>query len=149
MDAVITNALNEYCTLKRVSWSFGCPGHGKGTWDGLGGIVKNYVLRQIIITSEADIPTVESITQMTIGHFCGASYKGKKISKWSFYVLSAATVDSLRKDLAITQTALQPIHAASGLGIRKIFFFEFSGKRELVVVSVNGRCFCRLQRLRR
>jgi hypothetical protein len=24
-----------------ISWTFGCPGHGKGTWDGLGGIVKN------------------------------------------------------------------------------------------------------------
>jgi hypothetical protein len=24
-----------------VSWTFGCAGHGKGTWDGLGGIVKN------------------------------------------------------------------------------------------------------------
>jgi hypothetical protein len=23
------------------TWVFGCPGHGKGTWDGLGGIVKN------------------------------------------------------------------------------------------------------------
>jgi hypothetical protein len=24
-----------------VTWTFGCAGHGKGTWDGLGGIVKN------------------------------------------------------------------------------------------------------------
>jgi hypothetical protein len=24
-----------------ISWTFGCPGHGKGTWDGLGGIIKN------------------------------------------------------------------------------------------------------------
>lgn len=24
-----------------ISWTFGCPGHGKGTWDGLGGILKN------------------------------------------------------------------------------------------------------------
>ena len=30
-------------SLKTYSytWVFGCPGHGKGTWDGLGGIVKN------------------------------------------------------------------------------------------------------------
>jgi hypothetical protein len=24
-----------------ITWTFGCAGHGKGTWDGLGGIVKN------------------------------------------------------------------------------------------------------------
>jgi hypothetical protein len=24
-----------------MTWTFGCPGHGKGTWDGLGGIIKN------------------------------------------------------------------------------------------------------------
>lgn len=24
-----------------VTWTFGCPGHGKGQWDGLGGTVKN------------------------------------------------------------------------------------------------------------
>ena len=30
----VTSALN-------MTWTFGCPGHGKGTWDGLGGIVKN------------------------------------------------------------------------------------------------------------
>jgi len=27
--------------LEDMSWSFGAPGHGKGTWDGLGGIFKN------------------------------------------------------------------------------------------------------------
>ena len=29
-----------------ISWTFGCAGHGKGTWDGLGGIVK---IRLVII----------------------------------------------------------------------------------------------------
>ena len=24
-----------------MTWTFGCPGHGKGTWDGLGGIIKD------------------------------------------------------------------------------------------------------------
>ena len=30
--------------LVKVTWSFGCPGHGKGPWDGLGGLMKR-VLR--------------------------------------------------------------------------------------------------------
>jgi hypothetical protein len=31
-----------------LTWSFGCPGHGKGVWDGLGGLVKR-MLRQCIV----------------------------------------------------------------------------------------------------
>ena len=30
--------------LHKVTWSFGCPGHGKGPWDGIGGLMKR-VLR--------------------------------------------------------------------------------------------------------
>lgn len=29
-------------------WCFGTPGHGKGVWDGLGGMLKNWLRRQII-----------------------------------------------------------------------------------------------------
>ena len=29
-----------------VVWHFGAPGHGKGVWDGLGGVLKNYI-RQV------------------------------------------------------------------------------------------------------
>jgi hypothetical protein len=38
---------NNYKIL-RLTWLFGCPGHGKGTWDGLGGVVKNKLCRMII-----------------------------------------------------------------------------------------------------
>ena len=34
--------------LKFVTWSFGCPGHGKGPWDGLGGTMKNWLARQAL-----------------------------------------------------------------------------------------------------
>ena len=47
--------LQYFCTLilhmvqfKRFTWHFGCPGHGKGTWDGLGGVVKT-LLKNLII----------------------------------------------------------------------------------------------------
>jgi hypothetical protein len=32
--------------LDVTTWSFGCPGHGKGAWDGLGGTMKNWLGRQ-------------------------------------------------------------------------------------------------------
>lgn len=40
-----------------MTWTFGCPGHGKGTWDGLGGIIKNktghYLKAEDIFVSSA------------------------------------------------------------------------------------------------
>jgi hypothetical protein len=35
-----------------VTWTFGCAGHGKGTWDGLGGIVKT---RRAIISKHSTL----------------------------------------------------------------------------------------------
>lgn len=32
--------------LEFATWSFGCPGHGKGPWDGLGETLKNWLGRQ-------------------------------------------------------------------------------------------------------
>ena len=32
----------------RVIWNFGCPEHGKGVWDGLGGILKGMIARAIL-----------------------------------------------------------------------------------------------------
>ena len=31
-----------------VTWSFGCPGHGKGPWDGFGGMLKRVMRRDTI-----------------------------------------------------------------------------------------------------
>ena len=49
--------------VKRVFVEFGCPGHGKGPWDGLGAVLKTMVRSDILngdtfgkkITSPADV----------------------------------------------------------------------------------------------
>jgi hypothetical protein len=43
-----------------VSWSFGCPGHGKGPWDGFGAVLKRICRRdavdqQVELKSHADV----------------------------------------------------------------------------------------------
>jgi hypothetical protein len=38
----------EKFNLKRMTWTFGAAGHGKGTWDGLGGTCKKNMSRVII-----------------------------------------------------------------------------------------------------
>jgi hypothetical protein len=37
--------------LERLTWTFGAPGHGKGTWDGFGGILKNAATRSKVSES--------------------------------------------------------------------------------------------------
>ena len=38
--------------FQRITWLFGCPGHGKGTWDGLGGTIKTTVCNAILKNEE-------------------------------------------------------------------------------------------------
>ena len=38
---VFLTLFGEHFGLRDVAWDFGCPGHGKGAWDGLGGTVKS------------------------------------------------------------------------------------------------------------
>ena len=40
--------------LQKVTWSFGCPGHGKGPWDGVGGLMKR-VLRSDTINQKVTL----------------------------------------------------------------------------------------------
>jgi hypothetical protein len=44
----------------KVTWSFGCPGHGKGPWDGFGGMLKRVMRRattdeKVLLKSSADV----------------------------------------------------------------------------------------------
>lgn len=48
------NFLGKYkdsAGLKRAVWCIGCPGHGKGAWDGLAGMIKQW-LRQMILDKQ-------------------------------------------------------------------------------------------------
>ena len=49
--------------LSKVTWSFGCPGHGKGPWDGIGGLMKR-VLRSDTINQKVMAPGCDSINSV-------------------------------------------------------------------------------------
>lgn len=40
--------------LRRAVWDFGCPGHGKGIWDGIGGAVKSTLRNDILNCKRTD-----------------------------------------------------------------------------------------------
>jgi len=50
----VSHLYSAHNWIKNASWSFGCPGHGKGVWDGLGGVIKRR-LREDITNGTAKI----------------------------------------------------------------------------------------------
>ena len=39
--------MNEFDFIKAVWIDFGCPGHGKGPWDGMGAVMKQQLTRDL------------------------------------------------------------------------------------------------------
>ena len=58
----------KYC-LERLTWTFGAPGHGKGAWDGFGGILKIAATRRIVSESLI-IKTAEEVYELLQRPFC-------------------------------------------------------------------------------
>jgi hypothetical protein len=58
--------LIEKFNLKRITWTFGAAGHGKGTWDGLGGTCKKNMSR-IIIAKELTLSSAYEVFELLQG----------------------------------------------------------------------------------
>jgi len=70
---------------KKVTWSFGCPGHGKGPWDGMGGLTKR-VLRSDTIKQKIVIKTYQEVAAHLQKIFCTSDWKEKHKVGSSFVV---------------------------------------------------------------
>ena len=82
----------KYC-LERLTWTFGAPGHGKGTWDGFGGILKNAATRRIVSESLI-VKTASEVLDLLTRLFCSeikeeeyANTKRIKVKHWSIILL--------------------------------------------------------------
>ena len=64
-------------SLGTATWSFGCPGHGKGPWDGLGGTLKNWLGRQAQEFDQQKEPhrTPEDCAKALTCHFGSETWK--------------------------------------------------------------------------
>lgn len=82
----------KYC-LEILTLTFGAPGHGKGTWDGFGGILKNAATRRIVSESLI-VKTAKEVYDLLIRLFCSeikqeeyANAKRIKVKHWSIVLL--------------------------------------------------------------
>ncbi len=80
-----------------MSWSFGAPGHGKGTWDGLGGIFKS-TARNEIIAKELVFVNAKEFFDFACPLFDSSQkrekYEKKKytVKRWNFFFVSEAVL---------------------------------------------------------
>jgi hypothetical protein len=75
--------------FRSALWDFGAPGHGKGPWDGIGGMLKQWMLRRVIselhprdpeileseLIDEERIATAKGCYDAWVKHFCSESYE--------------------------------------------------------------------------
>ena len=54
--------------VKMAFWGFGCPGHGKGPWDGLAGMLKTW-LRTQIKNRTLKLKNPRNVYELLKGHF--------------------------------------------------------------------------------
>jgi len=88
------------------TWTFGCPGHGKGLWDGLGGMIKSKV-KSLVRDYQSkkpprNLPGINSVAlrgasdvyNMMVAHFDTVSWReeaaarGKRIQRIKFFLSS-------------------------------------------------------------
>jgi hypothetical protein len=128
--------------FKRLNWLFGCPGHGKGVWNGLGGVIKSKLFRAILKYYEvfgqvneekknlyewakklfAEYPEVEGKTFKTISKWNIEWQDVQSTVRPSFSEGGKKIRDSVQ-DIK----AFKEIHR-SGLGTHDLFEFEVSDK---------------------
>jgi hypothetical protein len=147
-------SIDFMCYLKskygfaRVHWTFGAPGHGKGPWDGFGGIIKNYIARRIIsegLTFQTEQDLYDYIKKC-FDSFESVERFGKvstTIKTWTVLFVKATALAAFEelgnlrrsKDDVRSITAFE--HAA---GTRSIFSYE-ALTDSCLACRING-CWC-------
>jgi hypothetical protein len=133
----LTKYVAEF-SLERACWCFGAPGHGKGPWDGLAGMLKSWLRRQIvdnelIMSSEADVFTSLK------GHFGTAEYEAEaKREKKHITAYNIQWLDAF--DRATAGSAVVDTIDAHGRGVRKLFSFWAVAESQLA--SRVFSCWC-------
>jgi hypothetical protein len=154
--------LRKDLKLKRAMWLFGCPGHGKGVWDGLGGIVKNGTAAHLVrlekpinevyeifkIIKKLFAPDPENITDLDMNYQKKRS--NLKCEPWHIKYVPYEETNPYRPSAAdITREGRIPLKgcnedanfSGNGAGTRSMFFFEAVGDGCQLVFRKYG-CSC-------
>jgi len=141
--------LRDQFGFTTVSWSFGCPGHGKGVWDGIGGIIKN-TTTMYLIRSRETVNTADKIFRIICMLFSPIPNNevdpmlirrrnNLKTETWYFCFVKAEDTNVLRpnpnQETFVTRIDLKGTVDGeqastgwySGSGTRSMFYYEAVG----------------------
>lgn len=136
----------------RLSWGFGCPSHGKGCWDGFGGVIKSWTTRRIIAEELAFSPDEEgkkSLFDYIKNNFNRSNRTYKKIKDFMFTWQNETSLRPGLTERVVTHRAREErkdspdlerqetqrvrdrkdvvnISAFGGLGSEDLFYYEVS-----------------------
>ena len=139
----------EEQALTSLTWDFGAPGHGKGPWDGIGGVVKHKTINLMLEAESAFRATAREVHSIMKQHFDSESWKAAQrkrnaaVGSMSVTFLAASNVE---RDDTFDVEAVKSPH---GLGTRLAFSFRLAKLHESgapVCLSVRrfscGCVFC-------
>mmetsp|Transcript_8519 Transcript_8519/g.26222 ORF Transcript_8519/g.26222 Transcript_8519/m.26222 type:complete len:200 (+) Transcript_8519:3125-3724(+) len=75
-------ALFVMYNLQDAAWDYGCPGHGKGPWDGLGGMIKSWLRRTVLAMGidEVDLDAKDCYERLK-AHFDSDEWRAEHADK--------------------------------------------------------------------
>ena len=124
--------------LVRATWCIGCPGHGKGKWDGLAGMLKQW-LRQMIMDSVLLIKEAKQVYELLRSHFMSDKWKNEHEMNY----ISVMNIMYISEDEVVRKEPhsydCTAIHA-HGRGCRDLYSFE--GVRTNCLQSRVFSCWC-------
>ena len=135
------SSLNSFA----YSWVFGCPGHGKGTWDGLGGIVKNKT-GKLIKANDLFLSSPHEVYKVIFDLFASEKAQARfdanpknVIKEWKIQWLP--DIDIIRPKIdGISENQISDLKAFHGVGTKGLFSFR-TLHRDGFSVRLSG-CHC-------
>lgn len=141
-DLFVFSSLKTYS----FTWVFGCPGHGKGTWDGLGGIVKNKTAKLIKaddLFHSSPYEVLKIIFDLFASDRAQARFDANPktaIKEWKIVWLP--DIDIIRPKIdEISENKISDLKAFHGVGTRGLFSCRIL-HRDGFSVRLSG-CHCR------
>ena len=121
-------AVHDAVHVFRCWWEFGCPGHGKGVWDGLGALVKRTVRQDIIddrprnktvLSGSGFTRNAEEVAEHVKKRFCTQEWMDKQMHK----TVNEVVVHHVDAN-TLNATRPKPDHEYDSLkGMKKSFSF--------------------------
>ena len=138
-----TTLFDDYHHIDSLLWDFGAPGHGKGVWDGMFGMLKQWLRTRaieavtdagVITTTSGTISTPFDCYEQWNAFFASDTWRqnhqDKKINEFQFFWAAPGVIERPTTDVVYEKVP----------GIQKSY--QFVAVRNGVVLARRSSCWC-------